>query len=118
MQKFPETTHVVHNQSAARSDINEFTANPALVDAVRTFVPRAVTTTLSDIGAHVGTAAFQHAAEIVNTQTPQLHTHDRWGHRIDHVEFHPAYHDIMAASLSYGSHSFAWTNDHDGANAE
>ena len=115
---FPETTHVVHNQAAARSDINEYTANPALGEAIQKFAPHADTQTLTEIGAHVGTTEFQHAAEIVNTQIPQLYTHDRWGHRIDHVEFHPAYHDIMRTSLSYKSHSFAWTNDAAGANAE
>src|SRR5699024_10726696 len=115
---FPETTHVVHNQAAARSDINEYTANTALVEAVEQFAPHADVQTLTEIGAHVATAEFQHAAEIVNTQIPQLHTHDRWGHRIDHIEFHPAYHDIIDTSLSFGSHSFAWTNDDVGANAE
>ena len=115
---FPETTHVVHNQAAARSDINEYTANTALVEAVEQFAPHADVQTLTEIGAHVATAEFQHAAEIVNTQIPQLHTHDRWGHRIDHIEFHPAYHDIIGTSLSFGSHSFAWTNDDVGANAE
>ncbi|MDN6358357.1 acyl-CoA dehydrogenase family protein [Yaniella sp.] len=73
---------------------------------------------LSEIGAHVGAEAFQQQAEIVNTQTPELQTHDRWGNRIDHVEFHPAYHEIMRASLSYGNHSYAWTNDEEGANAD
>ena len=118
MTMFPETTHVVHNQAAARSNINEFTANPALVEAVEVFAPHADSKVLQDIGAHVGTAEFQQAAETVNTQIPQLHTHDRWGHRIDHVEFHPGYHDIMRASLNYGNHSFAWTNDVVGANTE
>lgn len=69
-------------------------------------------------GARVGTEAFQHDAQIVNTQTTVLQPHDRWGERIDHVEFHPAYHDIMRDSLSYGSHSFAWTNAFEGANAD
>lgn len=118
MTTFPETTHAVDNQAEPRVDVNEYRANPALMEAVAQFAPHADVQTLTEIGTHVGTAEFQHAAEIVNTQTPQLHTHDRWGHRIDHVEFHPSYHDIIGTSLSYGSHSFAWTNDDDGANAE
>ena len=118
MTTFPESTHAVQNQAAARIGMNEYTTNPALVEAVEVFAPHADTQSLEDIGARVGTAEFQHAAETVNTQTPQLHTHDRWGHRIDHVEFHSAYHDIMRSSLRYGSHSFAWTHDVVGANAE
>lgn len=118
MTWFPETTHSVDNQPAAREDVNEYTANPALVEAVGVFAPHADEHALDEIGAHVGTAEFQQAAHLVNAEPPQLHTHDRWGHRIDHVEFHPAYHDIMRTSLGYGSHSFAWTNDVVGANAE
>ena len=116
MTTFPETTHAVQNQAEPRVNVNEYRANAALIDAVATYAPEADAHVLDEIGGHVGTEEFQHAAETVNTQTPELHTHDRWGHRIDHVEFHPAYHDIMAASLSYGSHSLGWTKP--GANAE
>ncbi len=118
MTTFPETTHAVDNQPPPRIGINEFLENPALVEAVATFIPDADQQTLEEIGTHVGTGPFQHDAHIVNTQTPVLETHDRWGHRIDHIEFHPAYHDIMQASLSYGNHSFGWTTHSIGANAE
>src|SRR5699024_12760137 len=115
MTSFPETTHAVQNQAEPRVNVNEYQANAALIDAVTAYAPEADVHVLDEIGAHVGTEEFQHAAEAVNTQTPELHTHDRWGHRIDHVEFHPAYHDIMAAALNYGSHSLGWTKP--GANA-
>jgi len=118
MGAFPETTHTVQNQAEPRVNIHEYRKNQALVEAVATYAPNAATATLDEIGEHVGTEAFQHAAEIVNTQIPVLHTHDRWGHRIDHVEFHSAYHDIMREALSYGAHSFAWTHAGAGANAE
>ncbi|HEY4556702.1 MAG TPA: acyl-CoA dehydrogenase family protein, partial [Enteractinococcus sp.] len=116
MTTFPETTHTVQNQAEPRVNVNEYRANPALVEAVEAYAPEADAHVLDEIGTHVGTAAFQHAAETVNTQIPELHTHDRWGHRIDHVEFHPAYHDIMRTSLNYGTHSLGWTKP--GANAE
>lgn len=116
MVPFPETTHEVQNQAEPRVDINEYRTNTALVEAFATYAPHAATATLDEIGSLVGTETFQQAAETVNTRTPVLHTHDRWGQRIDHVEFHPAYHDIMSDALSYGSHSFGWT--HTGANAE
>jgi len=118
MSTFVETTHTVTNQPTARVDINEYTTNQALVEAVSAFAPQADTQVLAEIGAHVGTEAFQRQAEIVNTQIPQLQSHDRWGNRIDHVEFHPGYHEIMRASLSYGNHSYAWTHDVEGANAD
>ena len=40
--------------------------------------------------------------------TPQLHTHDRFGRRIDEVEFHPSYHALMAAALRHGLHGTPW----------
>jgi putative acyl-CoA dehydrogenase len=118
MTTFPEATHAVQNQAEPRVNVNEYRVNPALIEAVAAYAPEADGPVLDEIGAHVGTAAFQRDAEIVNTQTPVLHTHDRWGHRIDHVEFHPAYHGIMRDALSYGAHSFAWTHAGAGANAE
>ena len=54
--------------------------------------------TLDEIGRHVGSAAFQRDAERANTHPPVLHTHDRWGNRIDEVEYDDAYHRIMAAA--------------------
>lgn len=118
MTTFPETTHSVTNQPAPRVEINEYTANSALMESVAAFAPDADDQVLKTIGAHVGTEAFQRDAQIVNTQTPVLQSHDRWGQRIDHVAFHPAYHDIMRDSLGYGNHSFAWQNTGQGANAD
>ena len=44
---------------------------------------------LRQVGALVGSAQFQHDAAVANTLTPELHTFDRWGHRIDEVEYRP-----------------------------
>ncbi len=46
---------------------------------------------------------------------PELRTHDRFGHRVDVVEFHPAYHELMGLIYGCGTHSFAWTHDRPGA---
>ena len=40
---------------------------------------------------------------------PVLHTHDRFGHRRDEVEFHPAWHELMAAGVAHGLHALPWT---------
>jgi putative acyl-CoA dehydrogenase len=51
-----------------------------------------------------------------NAHRPTLHTHDRFGHRIDDVEFHPAYHRLMELAIEHGVTSFAWRNvRHEGA---
>lgn len=72
------TTHTVFNQSAPRVDINEFTCDPALVEAVDTFAPDADTYRLGLIGAEVGTASYQHDADLANRITPVHTSHDRW----------------------------------------
>ncbi len=111
-------THTVFNQSAPRVDVNEFTANPALVEALATFAPEADTAKLTAIGAEVGTASYQHDADLANTYTPVHRSHDRWGNRVDEVEFHPAYHRIMGYSVNNGLHTSAWAHPGPGANAE
>src|SRR3546814_16833079 len=45
-----------------------------------------------------------------NENKPKLKTYDRYGHRIDEVEFHPAYHRVMQLGMQYGVHAFAWRN--------
>ena len=51
-----------------------------------------------------------------NAHKPELHTFDRFGHRIDDVEFHPAYHRIMLLGIEHGVTGFAWRHaDRNGA---
>ncbi|WP_297006867.1 acyl-CoA dehydrogenase family protein [uncultured Corynebacterium sp.] len=112
-------THTVFNQSAPRVDVNEFTCDPALVEAVATFAPDLgpdATAKLTAVGAEVGTASYQHDAELANQITPVHRSHDRWGHRVDEVEFHPAYHRIMGYSVSQGLHTSMWAHPGPGAN--
>src|SRR5699024_8667718 len=68
--------------------------------------------------AHVGTEAFKRQGEIVNTQIPQLQSHDRWGNRIDKEEFPTRYYELMRALPRYGKNSYAWTHDVEGDNDE
>ena len=77
-----------------------------------------VASTLAAIGRHVGSAAFQRDAELANTHPPVLHTHDRWGNRIDEVEYDDAYHRIIAAAIGAGAHTSAWADPGPGANVD
>jgi putative acyl-CoA dehydrogenase len=52
---------------------------------------------------------------LANENPPRLRTHDRYGERIDEVEFHPAWHEMMRLSLAHGLHSLSWTADRRGA---
>ena len=109
-------THEVFNQPPPRVDVNEFTSHAALVEGVARYDAGWATAHLTEVGALVGTAEFQHAAELANTEIPRLHTHDRYGHRIDEVEYHPAYHQIIAAAVAHGAHTSAWAEPRAGAN--
>ncbi|HEV7132652.1 MAG TPA: acyl-CoA dehydrogenase family protein [Gaiellaceae bacterium] len=52
---------------------------------------------------------------LANENAPKLRTHDRYGERIDEIEFHPAWHDMLRLSLAHGLHSLSWTADREGA---
>jgi putative acyl-CoA dehydrogenase len=55
------------------------------------------------------------AARDAHRHLPELRTHDRLGNRIDTVEFHPAYHELMSMAFGHGVHALAWTADQPGA---
>ena len=50
-------------------------------------------------------------ARLANTNPPVLHTHDRFGRRVDEVEFHPSYHALMKAAVGAGLHGTPWTGE-------
>ena len=51
---------------------------------------------VTELGALSGSAEAQRWGELADRNIPVLHTHDRYGHRVDEIEFHPAYHELMA----------------------
>lgn len=109
-------THEVTNQSPPRVGLDEYAANTPLVEAVRAMgAGGAAEPRLHEVGRLVGSAEFQEWAELANTSTPVLHTHDRWGNRVDEVEFHPAYHQVLGAALRHGAHTSGWTAPGPGA---
>ena len=52
---------------------------------------------------------------LANELPPRLRTHDRFGERIDEVEFHPAWHELMRLSVGQGLHALSWTDPREGA---
>ena len=112
------TTHEVLNQAPPRVDVDEYALNPALREAVGVFAPGAVTDRFHEIGRHVATGQYQHDAELANTLPPVHRAHDRWGNRVDEIEFHPSYHRIMEYSVSRGVHTSAWADPGPGATVE
>ncbi|WAL39640.1 MULTISPECIES: acyl-CoA dehydrogenase family protein [Brevibacterium] len=109
-------THTVLNQSPPRTGVDEFGLNTALVEALAHYAPAADVTELHRIGRLVGSVEFQRDARAAERNPPVLSTHDRWGNRVDDVDFHPGYHRVIAEALHAGAHSLAWTQPR--ANAE
>ncbi|PLC04008.1 isovaleryl-CoA dehydrogenase [Variovorax sp. RO1] len=104
-----DTTHEVFNQPTPLVDYNLFDTNRPLRDALTFNAPALQTTQLHELGATLGSAAMQTHARLANIHTPQLHTHDRFGRRIDEVEFHPSYHALMQTAVGAGLHGTPWT---------
>ena len=63
---------------------------------------------LRQLGALVASAEAREHARLADTHPPVLHTHDRYGHRIDEVEFHPSWHWLMRTSVGWGLHGTPW----------
>jgi len=97
-------THEVLNQPEPLVNVNLFTGNRALQAALAFNAPGLDTAPLRALGERLGSADMQTHARLANVFTPQLKSHDRFGHRIDQVEFHPSYHALMAEATSNGLH--------------
>src|SRR5690606_13826796 len=88
---------------------NAWRGDPLLAQLSEAFA-EPVRTELDQLGRFVRTAEAQDLARIANSETPKLRTFDRQGHRIDQVEFHPAYHALMRRSVALGLHASVWEN--------
>lgn len=103
-------THEVFNQATPLADVNLFEGNQPLRDALRFNAPQLDAAPLKELGAMAGSAAMQQHARLANVHTPELHTHDRFGHRVDEVEFHPSYHALMSVAMGAGLHGTPWAD--------
>jgi putative acyl-CoA dehydrogenase len=102
-------THEVLNQSPAFEEIDLFALDRPLVEAVAANGGAAAGKELSEFGQHWGSAAMAARGRIANENTPKLRSFDSRGNRRDEVEFHPAYHELMARSAHAGIHNSTWT---------
>jgi len=108
-------THDVLNQATPLVDYDMFGGDPVLVELVKRYGAGWATDRLTNFGRFTGSAQAQEWAVQANNNSPVLQTHDRFGNRIDLVEFHPAYHELMRASMAAGVHNLPWRNECDGA---
>jgi putative acyl-CoA dehydrogenase len=102
-------THEVFNQSPPFEDVDLFELDVPLQQAVSANGGTSAGKELSEFGRHWGSAAMAERGRLANENTPKLRTFDARGNRRDQIEFHPAYHELMARSAHAGIHNSTWT---------
>jgi putative acyl-CoA dehydrogenase len=107
-RSYVRTTHEVQNQPPPLENYDAWQLDQPLREAAAREGSEAVVAKLSAYGPAVGSAETIALAAQANTYLPVLRTHDRYGHRIDEVEYHPAYHALMRTAMQHGVHSATW----------
>ncbi|HEX5571193.1 MAG TPA: acyl-CoA dehydrogenase family protein, partial [Ktedonobacterales bacterium] len=108
-------THEVFNQPPPLVDYNLFEQDAALREGVAREGAGWATERLREIGAVAGSEEAIAWGEQANRYPPELHTHDRYGHRIDEVSFHPVWHELMRRAVGWGLHAAPWRDPQPGA---
>jgi putative acyl-CoA dehydrogenase len=111
MSQVSFATHEVFNQSPPFWDVDLFVVDQPLAEAVAANGGGAAKDELSEFGKHWGSAAMAERGRLANENTPKLRAFDSRGNRRDEVEFHPAYHELMAHSAHAGVHNSTWSAD-------
>ncbi|GLW07691.1 acyl-CoA dehydrogenase [Microtetraspora sp. NBRC 13810] len=107
-------THDVFNQAPPLTG-HDVSADAALLDGVRREDADWAAGELHRLGVLAGTERAQEWGRLANDHPPVLRTHDRYGGRIDEVEFHPAWHELMTVAVQNGLHASPWTAARPGA---
>ncbi|HEX3726611.1 MAG TPA: hypothetical protein VHV08_10230, partial [Pirellulales bacterium] len=108
-------THEVQNQVPRLVGHNLFTSDRVLTEALVREGAGWASDQAEQLGARLGTAEVIDWGFEANNNPPVLHTHDARGQRIDEVRFHPAWHELMSLSVSFGLHSLPWAQPRAGA---
>jgi len=108
-------THEVANQAPPLVDYNVYAADRVLGEAVRREGAEWDEGRISEVGALAGSERLQALGAQANENPPRLKTHDRFGNRVDTVDFHPAWHELMALSVKHELHCGPWKDPRPGA---
>jgi len=103
-------THEVLNQPPPFVDVDLYASDRVLSGAVRRATGGEADLELSAFGRRLGSAEVQAWAADADKNAPVLRTHDRFGHRIDEVAFHPAYHALLGLSIENGLAGRPWAD--------
>lgn len=101
-------THEVFNQPPPLEDYDTFATDPVLAPALEREGAGWAVPEAAEFGKTVGSAEVFEWGNQANRNEPILHTHDRFGHRIDEVEYHPSWHKLLELSIGRGLHALPW----------
>ena len=107
-------THEVTNQVPPLVG-HDITTHPALLEGLHREGAGWAEDEVKAMGALGNSAPWQDAGRLANEHPPVLRTHDRYGNRIDEVEYLPQYHDLMRTAVEHGLHGAPWADDRSGA---
>ena len=107
-------THEVLNQTPPLVG-HDTSANPALREGLEREGAGWALAEVSELGRLAGTADAQELGRTAERNKPVLHTHDRYGHRIDEVSYDAAYHELMRTAVAHGLHGAPWADERPGS---
>ncbi len=108
-------THEVTNQAPPLQGYDVFADDPALVEGVARHQAGWAVEELGRLGRRAGEPEAREWGRLANENSPVLRTHDRFGHRVDEVDFHPTWHQLMDVAVTNGLHAGPWQNPGPGA---
>jgi putative acyl-CoA dehydrogenase len=108
------STHEVFNQVPPLEG-HDTAQDPALLDGLRREGADWAEDEVHELGRLAGTREAQEMGRFAERFPPRLTTHDRYGHRVDEVEYVPAYHDLMRTAVAHGLHAAPWADERPGA---
>ena len=101
-------THEVTNQPPPLVGHDVLATDAALAEAVQRYGGAGAVESLTPLGLLAGSEQAQRWGVEANAHPPTLRTHDRYGHRVDEVDFHPSWHALLDVAVSHGLHATAW----------
>jgi putative acyl-CoA dehydrogenase len=107
-------THDVFNQSPALTGY-DVADDPAMLSALQREGAGWAEASVRELGRLAGSARVAELGRQANENPPVLRTHDRFGNRVDEVEFHPAWHELMTVAVRHGLHAAPWRDSRSGA---
>src|SRR3954469_24717565 len=103
-------THQVTNQVPPLVGHDPIGGDAALAEACLRHAGPAELESLAGLGGLAGSEQAQEWGRLANENPPRLRTHDRYGHRVDEIEFHPAWHELMGTAFSHGLAGAPWAD--------